>query len=321
MGDRLKFERFIWFHGRVKTGDHPNSRHLREAFEISLRTAQRDIEFMKDRLGAPLAYARREKGYFYTDNSFELPGLWFSEDVIVALSLAVRLATSIPDVRLKDHLCAFLSEILGRKQKGDLCLEDISERISVKNIEYSRVAGPHFHAVTDALLSGRTLEITYHSPHTGKTTERRIRPLHLLLYMGSWHVIAYCSTRRGLRDFVISRVRSAEPYDKQLLPPKALPSVKEYIRKNFGIMQGGKRSLVKLRFAPAVSGWITEQVWHPAQKASTSKDGSLVLQFPVADFRELKRRILSHGSDVKVISPKRLARQIKNEINKMNKVY
>lgn len=321
MSDRLKYERFLWFHGRVKAHKYPNSRHLSEEFELSCRTAQRDIEFMKDRLGAPLAYMAKHKGYYYTDQTFELPGLWFTEEAIVALSLAVRLASAVPDTRIKHSLCAFLNDLLGLKGKGVPCLEDISERISVKNIEYSKVAGPSFHVVTDALLKGKPLEITYYSPHTGETTRRKIIPLHLLFYMGSWHIISYCAIKRGLRDFVISRIRSAEPLAEKLSLPATLPSMKEYIRKNFGIMQGGKQRIVKLQFSPVVSDWVREQIWHPGQKTYLAENGGLILQFPVADFREIRRRILSYGADAKVLSPRSLAEDIKAEIGKMSEIY
>ena len=223
MGDRLKYERFLWFHGRVKNNKYPNSRHLCEEFEQSGRTSQRDIEFMQTRLGAPLAYSPERKGYYYTDQSFELPGLWFTEESIIALSLAVRLASSVPDERIKNSLCAFLNELLGRNHKENICLETVSEKISVKNIEYAKVAGPHFHTVTDALLKGDPLVITYHSPHTARTTTREIIPLHLLLYMGSWHIIAYCATKKGLRDFVISRIKSAEQHTGKLPLPAHCP--------------------------------------------------------------------------------------------------
>ena len=119
----------------------------------------------------------------------------------------------------------------------------------------------------------------------------------------------------------VSRIKSAEPHTRKLQLPAALPSVKEYIRKNFGIMQGGKQSIVKLKFSPAVSGWVREQVWHPGQKTTLCKDGSLILQFPVADFKEIRRRILSYGADLKVLSPKALALDLKDEIKKMGKIY
>jgi predicted DNA-binding transcriptional regulator YafY len=83
MGDRLKFERFLWFHERVKARGHPNAAHLAERFEISPRTAQRDIEFMRDRMLAPLLYSSDNKGYVYTDPSFELPRLRLTGENIV----------------------------------------------------------------------------------------------------------------------------------------------------------------------------------------------------------------------------------------------
>lgn len=182
MGDRLKYERFLWFHGRVKARSYPNARTLADEFELSCRTAQRDVEFMRDRLRAPLEYCCERKGYDYTDRSFELPWLWLTEENIVAVALAVRLASSVPDARMKQGLCSFLDDLLGRKGKRGLCSADIAELISVKNVEYSKVSAPHFPAIADALLKRTPLEITYHSPHKGTTTMRKILPLHLLLY-------------------------------------------------------------------------------------------------------------------------------------------
>lgn len=321
MGGRLNYERFLWFHGRVKARAYPNACRLADQFEISCRTAQRDIEFMRDRLRAPLQYSFERKGYAYTDRSFELPGLLLTEDNIVAVALAVRLASSVPDERMKQGLCSFLDALLGNSGKRGLCSADIAELISVKNVEYSKVSSPHFPSIADALLKGDSLQITYHSPHKNETTTRSIRPMHLLLYMGSWHVIAYCAMKKGLRDFVVSRIRSAKPAADRMALPRNLPSVKDYVRKNFGIMQGKNGMPVKLRFAPSVAPWVAEQVWHPAQKTALGRDGSLVLTFPVADFREVTRRILFYGADVKVLAPKTLVRELRKEIGRMGRVY
>ncbi len=104
MGDRLKYERFLWFHKTVKAQVYPNARRLADEFELSCRTAQRDIEFMRDRVGAPLAYSSARKGYYYS-NSFEIPDLWLTEENVVAVALAVRLACSVPDEKMKQSLC------------------------------------------------------------------------------------------------------------------------------------------------------------------------------------------------------------------------
>lgn len=321
MGDKLVFERFTWFHERVKSGKYPNSVCFAAQFEISGRTAQRDIQFMRDRIGAPLAYDRDKGGYRYLDASYELPPQWFSEESVMALALAVRLSTSVPDEKIKHDLCTVLGRILGRQSGNNLCFEDIAEKISVKNIEYSRVSGGLFHSIVTALFKSKPLKISYYSPHTREQTSRVIMPLHLLHYMGSWHLVAYCTKRNGFRDFALARIKSVEYASEPPAMPSGLPQVKEYVRSNFGIMQGGKSFYVRLLFAPTIAGWINEQVWHPGQETSVRKDGSLLMRIPASDLREIRKRILAHGSDVKVLGPKKLADEIKTEIRKMAKIY
>ncbi len=321
MGDKLSFERFLWFHSRIKQLKYPNSSHLARKFEISNRTAQRDIEFMKDRLNAPFEYNPAKKGYYYTDDSYEMPAQWFSEDNIIALALAVRLASSIPDTRIKDELCGLLERVFIRSSVGNLCLEDIAEKISVKNIEFSRVDEKYFHDMVDALFRKAPVSIAYYSPHTNKKSVRTILPLHLIQYMGSWHIVAFCAKKRELRNFALSRVKAVNATNEEITLPPNLPSIKEYTRRHFGIIHGGETKEVCLKFSPAVAEWVYEQVWHPEQGVSFDRDGSLLLRFPVADFREIKRRILSYGADVKVIFPPELADEIKEEIKKLAKKY
>ncbi|MFZ2398822.1 MAG: WYL domain-containing protein, partial [Smithella sp.] len=89
----------------------------------------------------------------------------------------------------------------------------------------------------------------------------------------------------------------------------------------FGIFHGKETKEVCLCFFKDVSSWIAGQAWHPAQKTRTEKNGRLCLTIPVSDFREIKREILKYGAQVEVVSPKSLRMEIKNEIEKMKKVY
>ncbi|WP_205127098.1 hypothetical protein [Paenibacillus ginsengarvi] len=50
----------------------PNAKKLAVHFEISHRQAQRDLEYMRDSLGAPIEYLFAKKGYRYKE-SFILP--------------------------------------------------------------------------------------------------------------------------------------------------------------------------------------------------------------------------------------------------------
>jgi predicted DNA-binding transcriptional regulator YafY len=277
---------------------------------------------MRDRLYVPLLYNPTKKGYEYEDDSYELPPIWFKEDELLALCLALRLASTLPDHQFKNSLHDLLQKFLTyRFLDSPPGLEDLREKISVKNVEYYKVDETVFHKVVDSLFRNKVLRISYYTPHKDETTQRVIQPLHLLCYMGSWHLIAFCSLKRELRDFALSRIKTIEPATQIVKLPKCLPSVKDYINKNFGLMSGGESVEVCLKFRPEVSHWISEQVWFSGQEVSLNEDGSICLKFPVADFREIRREILRYGASVEVLSPQELRDEIKSEIKRMSKVY
>jgi predicted DNA-binding transcriptional regulator YafY len=53
---RFPLERIAAIDHAVRAGEYPNAGTIASRFEVSRRTVQRDIEFMKDRLGAPLVF-------------------------------------------------------------------------------------------------------------------------------------------------------------------------------------------------------------------------------------------------------------------------
>ncbi len=61
-----------------------------EHMEVSRATFKRDIEYLRDRYQAPIAWDREAHGYKFTEQvkgakKFELPGLWFNATEIYAL--------------------------------------------------------------------------------------------------------------------------------------------------------------------------------------------------------------------------------------------
>jgi len=321
MSSVIILERYLWFHNQIKQKRRPNARTLAERFDISGKTAQRNIEFLRDRLGAPLRYIPEARGYEYEDNAWELPGLWLHEDELISLVLSYRLAAAVPDSEVKSALKTFLNHIIAVRASADFSIDELSDKISVKNIAYARTDESIFHRLLEALLRSRPIRIEYYSPHNDQTTARDILPLHLLNYMGTWHIIAYCNVKQELRDFVLSRIKSAAPCSERIDARICAARVKDFIRQNYGIFRGEKAQNVCLRFAKDIAPWIAEQSWHPSQKAKIDKDGRLQLTIPVADLREIKREILRFGAQVEVISPAALRDEVKKEIGKMKNIY
>lgn len=64
--------RIQWLHKKITEMSYPNAKRLAERFNISHRQAQRDVDFLRVKLNAPLAYDYEHKGFYYT-SEFALP--------------------------------------------------------------------------------------------------------------------------------------------------------------------------------------------------------------------------------------------------------
>ena len=65
-------KRIQWLHKRIADMRYPNASRLAERFGISHRQAQRDVDYLRHNLGAPLAYHHEQRGFYYTAE-FSLP--------------------------------------------------------------------------------------------------------------------------------------------------------------------------------------------------------------------------------------------------------
>jgi len=342
MAKKLAYERYLWFHGRLRAKKYPKIGDLAGKFEISRRQAAREIEFMRLFLGAPIEYSAERNGYYYSDDNFQFPGLWVSEEEIVSLVVARRLAAALPDRNLKRKFDLFLEKI---SRDMDLDLLRLEGKVSLKNVRYSRVEPAVFQAVLLALVRERQLAITYASGYAERETRRTapqgdsglaartvpqgdaglaartVDPLHLLVYMGNWHLIAWCHQRQAVRDFLLSRVKAAEMLASSAANPVAPDEIRERIEKRYGIFLDGPEQWVVLRFTPAGARLVRDQIWFPGQKCEDRPDGGLVLRFPVADFREVVRDILPFAAEVEVLEPPELRELVAKTIEKMAGMY
>jgi len=320
MGTKNIYERFVWFDDQVRAGKYPNATTLADRFEISAKTAQRDIDFMRDRLLCPLDYDSSQKGYSYDDETFSLPMVYLSSEEFSSLLIARKMLQDIRGGAIGDEISSVVDKITNILKKHAVAADQIDAAFSFQLIEYAPTPEEVFKAVLEGCLKKKCLSFTYYSPATEEKSERTVEPYHLFNYMGTWHTIGYCHLRKEIRDFALSRISET----KVLTEPFKIPAdfdFKKYFLSTFGLYKGKSKKEVTLRFTLEKSKWIKDQIWHKDQKAKYLKNGSLELSFPVSDFSEIKREILKHGDDVEVIKPKPLRDLIKAEAEKIVKIY
>ncbi len=63
---RPPLARMLRLHECLMANRYPNCRKIAEEFEVSAKTVQRDVNFMRDRMGLPIEYEKARFGFRYT---------------------------------------------------------------------------------------------------------------------------------------------------------------------------------------------------------------------------------------------------------------
>jgi len=320
LGDQLFLERFIWFDNEARNGCYPNATRLASHFELSTKTAQRSIEYFRDRLNAPLEYDESRKGFFYIDPTFQLPIMRLSQDELLALLISRKLITEASAGSIGEELgniATHLGSLLAASLPGKARPE---EAFSFRWKGINPTDPLIFQNVTTALIQGRLLSICYYSPTSSACTMRTVEPHHMVNYLGTWHLIAYCHMRNEWRDFVLGRMTICKVEAEEFaIRPKA--EWQPFLENTFGIFQNRESFNVRLRFSPERSRWIRGEVWHEGQTEELQEDGSLILTVPASHEVEITMEILKHGSHVEVLEPKWLREKVVDAIRAMMNVY
>lgn len=320
VGDRLYFERFIWFDSQIRNGRFPNATALARKFEFDIKTAQRSIEYFRDRLGAPLDYDPSRRGYRYRDPDFQLPVTRLTENELVALLASRKLLTDAAAGPLGDELEKVSSRL------GALLSDNLKGRITPErafSFRWNGMAASDpliFKQTVSALLSCHLLTFCYYSPLAGACTARTVEPHHMVNYMGAWHLIAWCRVRNDWRDFHLARVSLAHLED-ETFTPRSEAAWRPWLDDTFGIFQNRQRFEVTIRFSAERARWVREELWHHGQSMTELETGELELTVPVSHEAEILMEVLKHGSHAEVIEPQWLRERVREEIEGMRKKY
>lgn len=314
------YERYVWFDAEARRNRYPNAPALAGRFEICVRTARRNIEFMTDRLGAPLEYDQRRRGYFYTDTGYSLPPIILSQEELLAALAARHVLAKSSGGALGRDAESFLHKIHSVMNERGLSPAMLDDAFSAEWPGFSPADPAIFRAATGAMLASWTLRIAYASPESGAVTERVIEPHHIQHYQGSWLLIAFCRVKSDWRKFFLSRITGAD-VQAETFTRKDRCRWNHQAEGAFGLFRGPEAVTVVLRFTPFRARWIREQVWHTDQAMRELEGGGLELSFPAADFRELRMRILQFGADVEVLAPEALCLDVAGEARKTAEMY
>ncbi len=313
-------ERFYKINQLLENHRQVTFAQMQEALEVSRATLQRDLEYMRTRLNAPIVWDREAGAYRLSAQSsqaggqYELPGLWFSSQEIHALLTMQHLLANLdPGGLLSQHIEPLqlrLNTLLGAAQDT---VPEIRKRVLVVGVGKRSIKLTHFERVGSALLRRKRLRISYFARSTGETTEREVSPQRLVHYRENWYLDAWCHLREGLRNFAVDSIREVDLVDTRARDV-ARKTVDSVLGPGYGIFGGTATDTAVLRFTPERARWVGTESWHPEQRGEFGADGSFTLHVPYADHRELIMDVLKYGKDCEVVKPASLRRAVRSAL-------
>ena len=295
--------------------------------EVSPATLKRDLQYLRDRLHAPIVWDRDAGGYRYEKSDisaagqFELPGLWFNASEIHALLTMQHLLANLDaGGLLGPHIQPLMARLNGLLGTADNTIEEVRKRVRILSMAARRMQLHHFEKVGSALLHRKRLLLTYRARGKNEITEREVSPQRLVHYRENWYLDAWCHHRRELRSFAVDSIQRAEILETPArnVSEKTLDDV---LGTGYGIFSGKKVRWAKLKFTPERARWVAYEQWHPRQKSQFEPDGSYLLEVPYADDRELLMDILKYGPDVEVLAPAALREAVAERLRQSAKRY
>jgi predicted DNA-binding transcriptional regulator YafY len=296
-----------------------------EELDISRATFKRDMEYLRDRLHAPIVWDRDAGGYRFegtntTGPAYELPGLWFSAGELHGLLAAQKLLADIEPGILAAQLQPLQARLTALLESGGHPIDQISKRVRLLAMNRRSVEPRFFTEIAIGLMERRRIEIDAWNRGRDTLDTRIVSPQRLVYYRDNWYLDAWCHLRKALRSFSVDTIqRVAQTKDKARDISET--QLNEHFATSYGIFGGKPKAKAILRFSPERARWVRSERWHRDQVGEVLPDGGYRLTVPYADERELVMDILRHGVHVVVEAPDSLKRCVIKETGNVLDLY
>ena len=278
---------------------------LMDELEVSRATLKRDLEYLRDQLGAPIEYDRFENGYRLVPRQrgpkHELPGLWFSERELYSLLMAHQLLGELDaDGTVRRQLQPLFERVYQLLGAADGGVDALTRRVKIISPAKRPVPGRFFELIGESLMQRRRLRMTYLTRGRGESGQRDVSPQRMVHYRNTWYLDGWCHVRNRLLRFALDAIQEATLLD-DAAQEVDVGAVEQAMDGGYGIYAGANPQWVTLLFSAAAAQWVGREEWHPDQVGTWRDDGRYELRVPYTDPTEIAMDVMRHGEDVEIV--------------------
>ena len=286
----------------------------------SSRTIQRDIEYMRDTLNAPIE--SDSHGYHYTEKNFFIKSIPLTEGEALSVAILNPLLEQYRNTPLENQLRSVFQKITNcLPNRITVDTSFLNPRITFIPDRIENIKPELFTTIFDAIKKGFSISFDYRPLQKPSFMERTIDPYHAVCQRGNWYVIGKCHDKKDVRIFSFGRMKNAVMTNQKFSIPKDFKT-SDYFDSEMGVWLSDKTLIeVELLFDKEIATYATNRIWHSDQTLEEREDGSVYLKFKTTQKKELLRFILGQGHTVKVLGPEELVEEVKEELQRTRNIY
>lgn len=173
--------RIMWLDQEIRQHKYPNCKSMAQHFEISLRQANRDLDYLKYTLNAPVRYLAAKRGFTYDDMTFILPNLMITNEERKALNFLAHRYDSFDGSVNSQRIAKLFKNLCGYSEDSSFTpIFCINEEMILT-----------FHKINNCIRNNRKLSICY--LESGGIRECLIlHPYRIYGKSDNDYLIAYC---------------------------------------------------------------------------------------------------------------------------------
>ena len=329
-----QLERFRLIDSMLADGEVLSFEMILDSLRLELRddllsdsSLRRDFRYMKNELGAPLAYDKNLHGWHYT-KPFKLPAEAFSDDELLCLKLIRRLIgqNSNDDFlyksfdKLLEKITPENSEVeqeTPKQVRGD----KLSDRFYIAPRPKQLIDDGVVEKILEAIKKNYLLDFNYFSKWEPEERHRKIMPFQLVFDSGSLFLYgAGSKTPENPRLFKLSKMHDVQVITSKTFELPANFRFHENFEKGrFGAFQYDEAYDFKIEFSGDARSIIRECIWADNQIIEENqKAATTTISFTSSQWIPIFRWLLSFGENARPLEPDWLVEQWKESIRKMS---
>lgn len=171
----------------------------------------------------------------------------------------------------------------------------------------------HLFGIIHSIRNSLKLSFDYQKFWENEKSRRNVEPYALKEFKNRWYLLANDLKDDKIKSFALDRLENINISQKKFKYPANF-NVAEYYRNCFGVISPDNQNLqeVILSFKPVQGKYIKSLPLHESQELLVDTDEELRIRLKLYVTYDFLLEILSHGDNVKVISPDELVKQIGN---------